>query len=167
MCSLALCQPAPPSIHPSLHLVNLIKFLVSFLFTRRCPRTCGCCVIRACAPWRMASICGASTLCPHDQKVLKLCRSYAQHKCKMHTPRKFPGYWWLFWTQNLSRYSARLAEERRRWAILIFDRFRFATLKQLLHIAITTADWRRLYNLLYVVLDASICFPVMISLWKR
>ena len=56
----------------------------------------------------------------------------------------------------LQRY--RLAEERR-WIILIFDHFRFATLKQLLHIAITTADCGRLYKLLYVVLDASILFP--------
>ena len=54
--------------------------------------------------------------------------------------------------QHLSRYSAR-------WIIPIFDHFRFATLKQLLHIAITTADWGRLYKLLYVVLDASILFP--------
>ena len=36
-------------------------------------------------------------------------------------------------------------EEDEPSAILSFDRFRFATLKPLLHIAITTADWGRLY----------------------
>ena len=87
-------------------------------------------------------------------------------KCEMHNPREFPSYWWLFQMQHLSRYSARLAEERR-WTILIFNRFRFATLKQLLHIAITTVDWGRLYKLLYVVLDISICSPAMISSWKH
>ena len=39
---------------------------------------------------------------------------------------------------------------------------RFATSKWLLHIAVTTADWGRLYKLLYVVLDASICSLAMI-----
>ena len=38
--------------------------------------------------------------------------------------------------------------------------FKIATI----HIAITAADWSRLYKLLYVVLDASICSLVMISL---
>ena len=61
--------------------------------------------------------------------------------------------------QHLSRYSARLVEERRGWTILIFDRFRFATLKQLLRIDVAIADWGRLYKLLYKVLDASICSP--------
>ena len=32
-----------------------------------------------------------------------------------------------------------------------------------IHNAITTADWGRLYKLLYVVLDTSICSPAMIS----
>ena len=84
-------------------------------------------------------------------------------KLKRHILREFTGYWWLFWTQHLMCYSARLFEEERRierrtWTILIFDCFRFATLKQLLHIAIITADWGRLYNLLDVLLDASINF---------
>ena len=132
---------------------------------QRCSRTCGWYVIRAYALTKWCPT--ANTLWPHDQKVLELCRSYAQNKAQKHHSREFPGYWWLFRTQHLSRYSARLAEERRRrWTILIFDRFRFATLKQLLHIAITTADWGRFYKLLYVVLYASICSPVMILLWK-
>ena len=71
-------------------------------------------------------------------------------KFEMHTSREFPGYWWLFRMRNLLRNGARLAEERRRWTILIFNHFRFATLKQLLHTAITTADWCRLYELLYM-----------------
>ena len=44
-----------------------------------------------------------------------------------------------------------LKKEEYELPILIFDRFRFATLKQLLHIVITTADWGRLYKLLGVV----------------
>ena len=38
-----------------------------------------------------------------------------------------------------------LKKEEEDETILGFDCFRFATLKQLLHIAITTADWGRLY----------------------
>ena len=41
--------------------------------------------------------------------------------------------------------------------------FRFATLKLLLHIAITNANGGRLYELL----DTSICYPVMISPCKQ
>ena len=55
----------------------------------------------------------------------ELCHSYAQNKAQKHHPREFSGYWWLFWTQNLWHYSTRLVEE----TILIFGRFRFATLK--------------------------------------
>ena len=55
-------------------------------------------------------------------------------------------------------------EERKKQdeAFLSFDCFRFATLKKLLHIAITTAGWGRLYKMHYVLLDASICSPAMI-----
>ena len=45
--------------------------------------------------------------------------------------------------------------KKKKKTVLTFDRFRFATLKWLLHIAITTADWGRLYKL-FDVLDASI-----------
>ena len=110
--------------------------------------------------------CCASTHCPMIE-ALKLCHSYAQHQVRNTHAKKISSYWWLFRMQNLSCYITRLAEERRRWTSLIFDRFRFATLKQLLHIAIATADWGRLYKLLYVVLDASISSPAMISPWKR
>ena len=50
------------------------------------------------------------------------------------------------------------------------EQFWFSTisgLKQLLHIAITIVDWGRLHKLLDVLLDASICSPVVISSWKR
>ena len=59
--------------------------------------------------------------------------------------------------QHLSHYSARLVEEERKKKMNnsdFIDRFRFATLKHLLHIAITTTDWGRLYKLLDVLLDA-------------
>ena len=51
-------------------------------------------------------------------------------KLKRHIIREFLCYWWLFWMQHLSRYGARLFEEerRRRWTILTYDYFRFATL---------------------------------------
>ena len=35
-------------------------------------------------------------------------------KQKSTISREFPGYWGLFRTQHLSRYSARLIEERRK-----------------------------------------------------
>ena len=114
-------------------------------------------------------------------------------KCKSTIPREFPGYWWQFRTQNFSRCSARLVEagahrarkgacnsnrarfagsisscwrkkEERRWKILIFGHFKFAPLKWLLYVAITTVEWGKL---LWVLLDASICSPAMISPWKR
>ena len=51
-------------------------------------------------------------------------------KLKRTIFREFPGYWWPFWTQHLSRYGARLfEEERRRWN---FDRFRLVVLEQVL-----------------------------------
>ena len=143
-------------IHPPTHPYISFRIFLNFLFLlffvmRHRPCTWGWCVICAHASWRMASIC-ASTLCPLDQKVLELHVQYVtctlNTKFETHTPGEFPGYWWLFRTQHLLRNGARLAEERI-WTILIFDRFRFATLKQLLHTAITTADWRRLYELLY------------------
>ena len=52
-------------------------------------------------------------LCPTIEKTLELCRSYAQNKVQKHHPGEFSGYWWQFRTQQFSRYSARLVEERR------------------------------------------------------
>ena len=50
--------------------------------------------------------------------TIEKCWSYVavtlKTKFEMHTAREFPGYWWLFRMQHLSRYSARLVEERRK-----------------------------------------------------
>ena len=51
-------------------------------------------------------------------------------------------------------------KERRRWTILTRP-FQVCHFKKLIHIAITTADWGRLYKLLDVLLDASICSLAM------
>ena len=56
--------------------------------------------------------------------------------------------------------------KKERWTILIFGHFRFAPLKLLLYIAITTIDWNKPLKLLSVFLDASICSSAMISLCK-
>ena len=57
--------------------------------------------------------------------------------------------------QHLSHYGARLVEERkkkeRRWTVLTSVCFRFSTLKQLLHVAVTTVDWGKLFKLLCVL----------------
>ena len=89
-------------------------------------------------------------------------------------PREFPGYWWLFWTQHLPRYDARLVEEerkkeerRRRWTIVSFDRFRLATLEQFLYISTATIDWGSLYKLFLVPVNTSICCTVKLSASKR
>ena len=42
------------------------------------------CVIRACAPTKWHPT--ANTLCPHDQKALELCCSYAQNKAQKYHP---------------------------------------------------------------------------------
>ena len=74
-------------------------------------------------------------------------------KFEMHTPREFPGYWWLFWMQHLLRYSARLVEKRRKK--MMYDsnfrpfqvcHFKIVTTHWLL--PLPTADWGRLYKLL-------------------
>ena len=72
--------------------------------------------------------------------------------------------------QHLSRYGTRLFEEevnkkRNNSDFWLFQVCHFKVVT--IHIAITTADWGRLYKLLDVLLDASICSLVMISLWKR
>ena len=89
---------------------------------------------------------------PQSKKHWSYVADMLKTKCKSTTPREFPGYWWQFWTQHFSRYGARLVEERR-WTILIFGHFRFAPLKRLLYVAITTVDC---FKLLCVLLDASI-----------
>ena len=44
------------------------------------------------------------------QNMKEFGRSYAENDTFLI---EFPGYWWLFQTQDLSHYSARLAKERR------------------------------------------------------
>ena len=94
-----LWQPVPPSIHPSIHYFG--RFLLEVGFR---PRTC---IIRAREPTNGVQQL-RNTLCPHDRKALEL---YAQNKA---TPKEFPNYWWLFWTQHLLRYSPRLVENRKK-----------------------------------------------------
>ena len=121
MCSPCLCTlSASASIHPPIPtfgrflLEIFLNFLFLLFFVMRCrPRTCSWCIILAHTPWQMASNC-ASTLCPTIEKRWSYVVVTLNTKLKMHTPRKFPGYWWLFRTQHLSRYSARLVEERRK-----------------------------------------------------
>ena len=63
---------------------------------------------------------------------------------------------------HISRYDTRLVEEERkkeRKNNSDFRPFQVCHFKKLLHIAITTADWDRLYKLLDVLLDVSILFP--------
>ena len=75
----------------------------------------------------------ASTLCPLSLPRKESVAVTLKTKLKRTIYREFPGYWWPFWTQHLSRYGARLfEEERRRWTILIFDRFRLVVLEQVL-----------------------------------
>ena len=56
----------------------------------------------------------ANTLCPTIEKHLRYVTVMLKTKHKSTTPREFPGYWWLFQTQHLTRYSARLVEERKK-----------------------------------------------------
>ena len=148
MCS--PCLSASASIHPPTHPYISFRILLNFSFllcaTAHALEVDVSSVHMHCDEWRLSV------------PSIKKCWSYMYSMSQLHVrstpsskctpPGEFPGYWWLFQTQHLLRNGARLAEERI-WTILIFDRFRFATLKQLLHTAITTADWRRLYELLY------------------
>ena len=162
-----LCQPVPPypSTHPYIWQIsfrNLFNFFVSALFCYACSAAQALAVEKhpcTCTDkWRPT----ASTFWPHDQKVLELCHSYVQNKAQNHNQR-IP---WLLVAVLNTTYRVTvlgwLKKERKKMNNSDFDRFRFATLKQLLHTAITTADWDRIYKLFYVVLDASICSPVMI-----
>ena len=54
-----------------------------------------------------------STVGLPSKKAQVLSQSHAQIEAQIDHPREFPGYWWLFRMQHVSRYGARLAEERR------------------------------------------------------
>ena len=140
-----------------------------------CPRNSSWCVILACVhQWMASNSEYALPLQSSPQESVKWqVLVTLKAKFKWTIPREFHGYWWLVQMLHVSRYGTRLAEERRRirkkerrWTILELDRFRFATLKWLLDITITTTDWGKLYKLLYVLLQASISFPAILSQWK-
>ena len=126
--------------------------------------------------------------CPHDRIALELsCRSYAQNKAQSTIPTEFFGYWWLFRTQHLLRYSARLVEEMKvdgrspsstvprlrtssahlEWKMTDFRPFQVCHFKMVTTHCYYYCRLGRRYKLLDVLLDASICLLSMISPWKR
>ena len=166
-----LCQPVPPSIHPSLHLYG--RFLLEiFLIPCFCffvmwcrPHTCGWCIIHAHTPTN-----GVQQLV-HSAPTIEKRWSYVavtlKTKCKSTTPREFPGYWWQFWTQHFSRYGTRLVEERKKED----ERFWFWPFQVCLFKMVTVhchyyCRLGQALKLLCVLLDVSICSPPMISPWK-
>ena len=102
-----------------------------------------------------------------SQKVQAVSASYAQSKLKWAIPREFPDYFEyctyhttaLGWLKNWTKKESANSDFRPFQAC----HFKIVTV----HIAITTADWARLYKLLYVLLDVRICFLATISLCKQ
>ena len=87
----------------------------------------------------------ASTLCPlaqsSPQKVQAVSPSYVQNKPQMDHPQII--FWLLVAISNATHIALwcsagreRRKRRNRRWTVLIFNRFRFATWKYLIHIAI-------------------------------
>ena len=75
----------------------------------------------------------ASTLCPLSfphRKALELICCYTQNEAQNAFP--FPGYWWLFRTQHVSRYGTRKKgrkkQEEKEQERRSFNYFWFATL---------------------------------------
>ena len=67
--------------------------------------------ILACAPTNeLVTVCPLSL--PSKKRVQVPSHSYAQNEAQFDIPREFPGFWWLFRMQHISRYGTRLAEER-------------------------------------------------------
>ena len=109
MCLLVcvLCQPVPPSIQLSLHLVDsffrkLFKFLVSALFLLSgAAHTCGWCVIRARA---LAN--GVYQLIHSDPMIekhfMELCHSYVQNQVQNVHPQRNS---WLLVAVSNATYS--------------------------------------------------------------
>ena len=85
-----LCQPVPHAPIPFCYA------------TPHNARTCGC-TSSAHVHRRMAN---------HRLKLIIY--GLTPRSKSAHILREFPGYWWLFRTQHLSRYSARLVEEEKR-----------------------------------------------------
>ena len=106
--------------------------LLTIIVTWYRPRNCCWCVIRARVHWWMVS--NSQYALPSQSSPQKITGVRSQLRSIF---REFPGYWWIFWTKHLLCYGARIFEEERkkerkkerRWMILTFNRFRFATLK--------------------------------------
>ena len=98
-----LCQPVPPSIH---HFGSFRNFLSVSAYAVPPTRlhAVNWCVIRARAPTNASLIHSALTI--EKRWSYSYVTVTLKIKFEMHTPREFPGYWWLFRTQYLSRYSA-------------------------------------------------------------
>ena len=119
-----------------------------------CPFTCG---------WSSSHVCTEERLPRKKAQVVS--PSYAQWTIL----REFPDYWWLFPMQKVPRYGTRLSEERRKKAwkkmnnysdFRLFQVCRLVTTNTwLLHVLLlkTALDCAKLYRLLYVFLDVSIC----------
>ena len=97
---------------------NVISLWSTQLATSKHPyiagyRLCICswCIILACAPMN-----GAQQLvhCSPYKKSEGGKSQLCSNKLQMHTLREFCDYWWLFRTQDLSHYGARLTEERKK-----------------------------------------------------
>ena len=111
----------------------------------------------------------ANTLCPHDRKTLELCHSYTQNSAKAPTQRIS---WLLVAVSNATLIALQrwlVEEERKKERKKERNKMNNSDFQQVqvCHFKIVTthsADWGRLYKLLCVPLDMSICFPAMISL---
>ena len=156
MCSPCLCtfQPVPPSIHPSLHLVD-------FFFRNLFKISCFCSFLLRATTHTLAVDASSAhvhrgewclTLLIHfaarskSAEVMSQLCSTASSKCIPQENSLATGG---CFKRNTYRVTAlgwlKKEEEDEQFLQCSFNRFRFATLKQLLHIAITTADWGRLY----------------------
>ena len=128
----------------------LIKIFFTICYACRL-RNCGWCVIRTRVHWWMASN-SQHALPPQSslqESASSISPSYTQSKAQMKHPQRIS--WLVVAVSNATRIALqryRLAEEERKkeTTILTLDCFRLPLLKQLLHIAITTADWGRLYS---------------------
>ena len=173
------CQPVPPSIHPSLHLVDFILleiFCFCFLLYAACiAHACDRCVIRVPTNGVQQLVHSAPQM-PQSKKRWSYVAITIKTKCKSTTPREFAGYSTggsfkrkTFLVTALD-YMVDWKKERR-WTIPIYGRFRLTVcpFKMVtVYVAISTVDWGMPLTLLRVLLDASTCSPAMIiSPWKR
>ena len=117
-CLCILCQPVPPT-HPYIWQISFgnlqISCIVSALFLHGATAAHALAVDVSSAHAHRQN--GIQQLI-YSAPTIEKCRSYVadtlKTKRKSTTSKEFPCYWWLFLTQHLSRYSARLVEERRK-----------------------------------------------------